>query len=314
MARYLAIRLVQLVVVVVLVTLFSFALISVVPGDPCVAMVGFPDQNRIQQCRDDLHFNDPFLVQYGKWLGGFAHGDLGNKFYGQSGSGPVWDDIKRALPITLELMAVAMIFTLAIAIPLGVLAAYRAGTWIDKVISTTAFGLIALPDFALGIILAYAVGVKTGWLPALYESGEPRLKNLILPAAALAFGQIAGYLRLLRSDMIATLQEDFVTMARAKGMSDRRILWRHALRPSSLTMLTVAGLNVGALVGGAVVVEVIFQIPGMGLTIANAIGQRQYTEMQSVVAIIAIAYVVVNVIIDLLYAALDPRVRAQVFA
>jgi peptide/nickel transport system permease protein len=314
MARYLAIRLVQLVIVVVLVTLFSFALLSFVPGDPAVSIVGFADPVKIAQVRHQLNLDQPFVVQYLDWLKGFVHGDMGQKFYGPTGSGPVWTDIKHALPITLELMALAMFFTLSIAIPLGVLAAYRAGTWIDKIISTTAFGLIALPDFALGIILSYAIGVKTGWLPAIYSDSEPRIKNLILPAAALAFGQIAGYLRLLRSDMIATLQEDFVTMARAKGMTDRRILWRHALRPSSLTMLTVAGLNVGALVGGAVVVEVIFGIPGMGLTIANAIGQRQYTEMQSVVAIVAIAYVIVNVIIDLLYAALDPRVRASVMA
>src|SRR4051794_41118774 len=248
MARYLAIRLVQLVVVVLLVTLFSFALLSFIPGDPAVTIVGFADKAKIAQVRHQLNLDEPFVVQYADWLKGFAHGDMGQKFYGPTGSGPVWDDIKHALPITLKLMALAMFFTLILAIPLGVLAAYRAGTWIDKVISTTAFGLIALPDFALAIILSYAIGVKTGWLPTIYESGEPQLKNLILPASALAFGQIAGYLRLLRSDMISTLQEDFVTMARAKGMTDRRILWRHALRPSSLTMLTVAGLNVGALV------------------------------------------------------------------
>jgi peptide/nickel transport system permease protein len=310
MGRFLAFRLVQLIVVTILVSLFSFALISLVPGDPAVTIVGFADKAKIAEVRRALHLNDPFFAQYWHWLTGFLHGNLGDKFYGPTGRGPVWADVKSAMPVTLKLMVMAMIITLLLAIPLGVLSAYRAGTWIDKVISTTAFGLIALPDFALALVLSYVVGVKLRWLPAIYTDKQSQFENLILPALSLAVGQIAGYMRLLRSDMISTLQEDFVAMARAKGMPDRRILWRHALRPSSLTLLTVAGLNIGALIGGTVVVEVIFGIPGMGKVIATAIFTKQFTEIQSVVAIIAIGYVVINTLIDVLYTYLDPRVRS----
>jgi peptide/nickel transport system permease protein len=195
-----------------------------------------------------------------------------------------------------------------------VFAAYRAGTWFDKLANAGAFGFLSLPDFALGFILSYWVGVKLGWLPSsgyVHPSDNlvEHFKSMILPAIALSAGQIAAYMRLLRTDMIATLQEDFVTVAKAKGMSNQRILWRHALRPSSLTLLTVAGLNIGALIGGTVVVELVFDLPGMGQQIALAIGQRQYVAIQSFVAIIAIGYVIVNALVDVLYSTMDPRIR-----
>jgi peptide/nickel transport system permease protein len=314
MALFLMRRLASLIVVVLLVTLFSFALISFIPGDPVITMLGFFDPKKIGALRHKLGYDRPFIVQYFDWLKGFFHGNFGQIFHGPTGSSPAYDAIKRALPISLELMAFAMILTVLIAIPLGVLAAYRAGTWVDKIISTSAFGLIAIPDFALGIILLNVVAAQHQWLPSSFTyfgaNHVQHFKSLILPAVALAVGQISGYLRLLRSDMIQTLQEDYVAMARAKGMPDRRVLWRHALRPSSLTLLTVAGLNIGALVGGTVVIEVIFQIPGMGTEIFNAITAQQYQEIQSLVAVIAIGYVFVNLVIDLLYTVLDPRVRS----
>jgi peptide/nickel transport system permease protein len=163
-------------------------------------------------------------------------------------------------------------------------------------------------------VLAYYVGVWLGWLPPNgYEriSADPveHIRHMILPTITLAASQIAIYMRLLRSDMIATLQEDFIQMARSKGISDQRVLWRHALRPSSLTLLTVAGLNVGSLIGGAIVVEVIFSLPGLGTELANAILQRQYVALQSFVAIIAIVYVLVNFAVDILYTIVDPRIR-----
>jgi peptide/nickel transport system permease protein len=211
-------------------------------------------------------------------------------------------------------MAYTMLLTVLIAIPLGVLAAYKAGTWIDKVINFTAFGSISLPDFALAFILIYWCAVKNRWLPSegyIHPSDNfvLHIKSMILPAFSLAVGQIAAYMRLLRSDMIATLQEDFILMAKSKGLTTRRVLWRHALRPSSLTLLTVAGLNIGALIGGAVVIEVLFGIPGMGTELFQAIFQHQFVELQSLVAIIALGYVAANALIDVLYSILDPRIR-----
>jgi len=307
-------RFVQLVVVLVFVSFFSFSLISLVPGDPVVAIVGFASPAQFVQVRHQIGLDDPFLVQYVHWLGGFVHGDLGQIYSGPTGRSAVSTAIKQALPVTLELMAFAMVLTLLIALPLGVLSAYRSGSLTDKIISATAFGSIALPDFALAIILAFWVGVKLRWLPTsgyVHPSDDlvKNIKSLTLPAISLAVGQIAAYMRLLRSDMIATLQEDYILMAKSKGIPTRRILWRHALRPSSLTLLTVAGLNIGALIGGTIVVENLFQIPGMGKLLFFAIFGRQFVELQSIVAVIAVGYVLVNVGVDVLYTVLDPRIR-----
>ena len=184
----------------------------------------------------------------------------------------------------------------------------------DKAANATAFGMLAIPNFALALVLAYYVGVQLGWLPVSgyvkpSEDLVEHFRRMALPTISLAVGQVAVYMRLLRSDMIATLQEDFITMAKSKGVSPRRVLWRHALRPSSLTLLTVAGLNVGTLIGGAVIIEVIFSMPGVGTLLYEAIQSRQYIALQSLVAIIAVGYVLVNFLVDILYAVLDPRIR-----
>jgi peptide/nickel transport system permease protein len=305
---------IQLVVVLLCVSFFSFGLLSLAPGDPVVAIVGFASPQQLAVVRHQLHFDRPFLAQYGSWLNGIVHGDLGNQYFGPSGRGKVSTALGHALPVSLQLMLYAMILTILIAIPLGVLAAYRSGTRTDKAINMGAFAALALPDFALALILSYWVGVKAHWLPSqgyVYPSENfvSHIQHMALPAISLAVAQIAGYMRLLRSDMIATLQEDFILMAKAKGITNRRILWRHALRPSSLTLLTVAGLNVGALIGGTVVIEIIFGLPGMGTLLYQAIAARQYVMLQSLVVVIAIAYVLVNVFIDILYTVLDPRLR-----
>ena len=307
-------RLIQLVVVLVFVSFFSFSLISLVPGDPVVAIVGFASPEQLAQVRHQIGLDDPFLVQYAHWLGDFVHGDLGQIYSGPTGRSPVSTAIAQSLPVTLELMAYAMILTVLIAIPLGILSAYKSGSIADKTISMGAFGSIAMPDFALAIILSYWVGVKLQWLPTsgfTHFTDDPveNIKSLTLPAISLAVGQIAAYMRLLRSDMIATLQEDYILMAKSKGIPTRRILWRHALRPSSLTLLTVAGLNIGALIGGTIVIENLFDIPGMGKLLFFSIFGRQFVELQSIVAVIAIGYVLVNVVVDILYTILDPRIR-----
>jgi peptide/nickel transport system permease protein len=195
-----------------------------------------------------------------------------------------------------------------------VVTAYRAGSRFDRSANATAFGMLAIPNFALALVLSYYLGVQLGWLPvngyvAPADDIGDHLRYMAMPAISLAVGQIAIYMRLLRSDMIATLQEDFITMAKSKGISPSRVLWRHALRPSSLTLLTVAGLNVGTLIGGAVIVEVIFSLPGIGTLLFEAIQARQYIALQSLVAIIAVGYVLINFLVDVLYAVLDPRIR-----
>jgi len=313
-------RVIQLVVVLLGVSFFSFALLSLAPGDPVTAIVGFATPAQKAIIAHQLHFDRPFLTQYWDWLLGVLHGDLGYQYFGPTSAGRVSTSIGQSLPVSLQLMVYTMFLTVIVAVPLGVIAAYRSGSRTDKAINMAAFAGIALPDFALALILSYWVGVKLHWLPS-QEYVHPsdglvdHFRHMVLPTISLAVAQIAAYMRLLRSDMIATLQEDFILMAKAKGITNRRVLWRHALRPSSLTLFTVAGLNVGALIGGTVVIEVIFGLPGMGKLLYTAIVERQYVMLQSLVVVIAIAYVVVNVLIDIMYSILDPRLRnARVIA
>ncbi|HEY8527228.1 MAG TPA: ABC transporter permease [Acidimicrobiales bacterium] len=306
-------RLLHLLVVLFFVTLFVALLTSMLPGDPTDAIAGFASEEQKAELREDLGLDDPVWVQYGRWISGFVTGDLGG-YYSVTGERPVMDRVREALPVSLQLMVEAQILALLIAIPLGVYSAYRAGSRFDRATSATLFGFLALPNFALALVLAYYVGVELGWLPvsgyvAPADDLLEHVRRMALPAISLAVGQIAVYMRLLRSDMIATLQEDFITMAKAKGIPPSHVLWRHALRPSSLTLLTVAGLNVGTLIGGAVIIEVIFSLPGMGTLLFEAIQARQYIALQSLVAIIAVGYVLINFLVDVLYAVLDPRIR-----
>jgi peptide/nickel transport system permease protein len=311
--RAIARRLVHLVVVLFFVTLFVALLTSMLPGDPTDAIAGFASEEQKDELRQTLGLDDPVWVQYGRWMGDFMTGDLGG-YYSVTGERPVMDRVRDALPVSLQLMVEAQVLALVFAIPLGVYSAYRAGSRFDRTTSATLFGLLALPNFALALMLAYYVGVELGWLPvsgyvAPADDLLEHIRRMALPAISLAVGQIAVYMRLLRSDMIATLQEDFITMAKAKGIPPSHVLWRHALRPSSLTLLTVAGLNVGTLIGGAVIVEVLFSLPGMGTLLFEAIQARQYIALQSLIAIIAVGYVLINFFVDVMYAVLDPRIR-----
>jgi len=321
LTRTVAKRVVQLVIVLLFVTMFTFLLIRLLPGDPTTTIIPFGTNAQRAALRHDLGLNKPLPEQYWNYLTGLLQGDLGKQY--NSGR-PVIDLVSQSLPVSLQLMIYAQFIALFFAIPLGIFTAYRAGTRSDKAINTTGFALLALPNFVLALFLSYFVGAQLKWLPTggyapgwmdqLFDSSRsPDLwehaRYMLLPAFTLAVGQIAVYMRLLRSDMIATLQENFITMAKAKGVSNQRILWRHALRPSSLTLLTVAGLNVGTLIGGAVVIEVIYGIPGMGLKIYQAVFSKEYVELQSYVVIIAVLFVLVNFFVDFLYSVLDPRIR-----
>jgi peptide/nickel transport system permease protein len=320
-------RLILIGVVIVLVTFFTGALIRFLPGDPTEAILPAATPEERQKVRDDLGLNDSLFVQYGVFIKAFVTGETHYYQGGAEGSGvraeKVWDRLGDRLPRSLQLMAYAQILALLFAIPFGILAAYRSGTRLDKSLSTTAFALLSLPNFVLAYILIYYLGVKNDFFPTsgykpmgkvdlfhpLGDNFSEHFKAMFLPTVSLAVAQIAIYMRLLRSDMIQTLQEDFITMARSKGLTTRRILLRHALRPSSFSLLTVAAINLGALIGGAVIIEVIFQLGGVGTLIINAINQRQYEALQTFIGVIAVAYVLVNVVVDVLYSILDPRIR-----
>ena len=310
-------RLLQLVVVFVCVTFFTVMLISMVPGKPEVVVIPFdnPEQTQRQAFREENHLDRPLVVQWAYWAKDFVRGDMGN-YYTSTGTNPVRDRVGKALPISLLLILYVQLVSLGIAIPLAVWAAYRSGSRADKLFNAGAFGCISLPGFAVALILTYLLGVQFNLVPtdgytAPSDGLVEHFKSMVVPVLALSLGQIAVYMRLLRSDLVATLQEDFILMAKAKGISNRRVLWRHALRPSSLTLLTVAGLSVGTLIGGALVVEYLLRIPGMGSLIGEAVLKRQYVALQSMVAIIAIFFVLLNFLIDYLYTVLDPRIRER---
>jgi len=317
--------------VLLLVSFFTFSLVRLLPGDPTKTIIPFGTDQQRAQLKQDLGLDKPFLQQYVNYIGvpflksegtkGLLEGELGHKY---STNQPVSDFLNQSLPVSIQLVLYAQVLALVIAIPLGVLAAYRNGTRTDRTINTTAFAFLAIPSFVLAFTLSYFVGAKLKWLPTsgyapgwldpVFDSSRTpdlwnHFRDMILPVVTLAVGQVAIYMRLLRSDMIQTLQENFITMARAKGVSNRRILFRHALRPSSLTLLTVAGLNLGTLIGGAIVVEVIYGMPGMGEKIYTAIVAREYVELQSYIFVIAFIFVMINFIVDFLYIVLDPRIR-----
>jgi peptide/nickel transport system permease protein len=312
--RTVATKVIRLIVVLLVVSFFSFSLLHLTPGNPARTAVPFATDQQIEEIEHDIGLDKPFFQQYWDWLSDFVRGDFGNFYESYESRRPVSDQIRNELGVSLQLVFYAQILALAIAIPLGVFAAYKAGSWIDKILNTGAFSLIAVPGFVFAFLLIYYLAVEAGWFPTQQyvafgtDPGE-HFRHMFLPSLSLAIPIIAIYMRLLRSDMIQTLQEDFITMAKSKGLTNRRILWRHALRPSSFTLLTAAALNFGALIGNAVVIEFVFQLPGMGLGLVTAVSTRQYIAVQAYVALIAIAYVLFNAFVDTLYAILDPRIR-----
>jgi peptide/nickel transport system permease protein len=310
---YLLRRFLQLFIVLVLVTFGVSLLVRLIPVDPAEVLlpVGSPEER--QALRHAIGLDRGIFGYYWQWLTGFVHGDFG-KIYFSGGTEEVSTHIAKALPRSLLLMIYTEVVALAIAIPLGVISAYRAGRRSDRVIGNTLFTFSSIPSFAIALTLIIIVGVKLAWLPTLgyapiSDGIWEHAKYMIMPVASLSLGLIAVYTRLLRADMIATLREDYVTMAASKGLSDRRILWRHVFRPSSLTLFTSAALNMGGLIGGAIVIESLFGTYGIGFELFASIQGRQYIELQSLVAIIAIFYVTFNLIVDIGSGFVDPRTR-----
>jgi len=310
--RYILQKVGQLVVVLFLVTFLTFLLLNLLPGGPEVAALGIgADEEQIQAFREEQNLDDPLPVRYVQWLGDAVTGDLGDSLIRNV---PVDDLLGKRITPTLQIMFWSILFSLTVAIPLGVLTAYKADSWFDKSANTVAFGFLSIPNFIIAVLLVYLFAIELGWLPAtgyvpFSEDPVEHFRRLVLPCLALALGQIAVFMRLLRTDMISTLQEDYIGVARAKGMPTRRILLRHALRPSSFSLLTVAAITIGQLIGGTIVIERIFAIPGLGSLIVESIFTRDYLVVQGAIVIVAVGFVVVNFFVDILYALLDPRIR-----
>jgi peptide/nickel transport system permease protein len=309
---FIARRVVPAIVVLFVVSVLSFFLINLLPGDPCISILGPSATTQARaQCRHDLGLDKSLPARYGQYVSNAFQGNLGKSYLnGQT----VGKAIKQALPVTIEVLIVSQLIALLVAVPLGILAALRPNGVFDQLSTGAAFGLLAIPAFMLGVLLVYLFAVTfhifpaTGYTPLTQNFGQ-NLRSVILPSLTLALGSLAVYMRVLRTDMIATLREDFITMARAKGMSTSHILLRHALRPSTFALVTVAGINVGALISGVFIVEYIFQLPGLGLLTLNSIYARDYLVVQGTVLVVAAGFVLVNLLVDFLYVAIDPRTR-----
>lgn len=296
------------------VSLIAFLLMQATPGDPAMAILGENATPRsLAALRTQLGLDLPLPQRYLHWLWGLLQGDLGQVF--RSGE-PVREAILERLPVTLELVLGAQLFALLLAVPAAVHGAYRQGRPFDRITQTLAIGFVSTPSFLIGIVLVYLFALRLNWLPAtgfapLSQGVGANLRTVLLPALALGLAEFPAYLRLLRSEMIQTLQQNFILTARAMGLPPWRILLQHALQPSSLSLVTSIGVNMGRLLGGAVIIEVLFGLPGLGSLLAESIYQREYLAVQGVVLFIAVVFVLVNLAVDFAYGLLDPRVRVH---
>src|ERR1700693_4993097 len=294
MLGFIARRLLYLLPVLVAVSLLAFLIASLLPGDLAYVILG--DQatpDKVAALRHDMGLDQPIWWRYLGWLGHVLEGDFGRSFRtGQT----VLQAVAERLPVSIELMLLAEIIGLSIGVPFAIPCAARSGT---------AFGMLSVPAFLSAILLIYLFAVELRWLPAtgyvpFEEDPTGNLRFFVLPALTLALGEWPVLMRVLRSDMITTLQEDYIAMARAKGLKPSRILLVHALKPSSLTLVTVTGINIGRLIGGTVIVESIFALPGIGRLLLGAIYTRDLVILQGVVLFVAFGYVLMNFIVDML--------------
>lgn len=314
MMRFFAWKFLHLTVVVLVVTAVTFVMLDLLPVSIAheVAGQGATDKD-VAAIRDQLRLNDPVAVRYGRWLTGVLHGNLGNSL---SSGEPVGSAIGSHLPVSLELLALAQMFTIVLALPIGIVSAWRAGSRLDRLFGTTGFALASMPSFALAVILIFFFSLKLKWFPAtgytpLAEGLWANLRAFVLPALSIALVEWVVLMRVLRSDMIATLQEGFILLARAKGLPTRSILLRHALRPSCFSFITLLGLHVGNMIGGAVIIENLFALPGIGRLLLSGIFAQDFPVVQGCVLFIAVGYVAVNFLVDVCYGLLDPRIRRE---
>ena len=311
--RFIAGRVVQLVVVLLCVSAFAFLMLNLLPGNPVYTLLGpAATPEAVAQLTAQLGLDKPVWQRYFVWLWNLLHGDLGSSYVNHQA---VLLSIQQRTPVTLELIFLSQLVALGLAIPLGIISAVRPNGIVDRLSSSAAFGLLSVPGFILAEVLVYFLAVSINLFPAtgyvhLTEDPLENLHSLTLPALTLGLGSMAVYVRVLRTDMIATLQQDFITLAIAKGLPTWYILLRHAFRPSTFTLLTVAGLNIGTLIGGAFIIEYIFQVPGLGLLTINSIYGRDYLVVTATSVLVAGAFVTINFIVDMLYVLLDPRIRS----
>ncbi|WP_024796954.1 ABC transporter permease [Tomitella biformata] len=303
----------ELIVVLFVVSLGTFGLVSLIPGDPSVAALGegrTPEE--YAQARLEMGLDDPFFSRYWDWLSGALRGDLGRSLVPPQSD--VMERISSALPVSVQLAIMGLIIALVVSVPLAMWSARHSGGLVDRVISACTFGVLSIPSFLSGLLLIMLFVNYLGWFPRsqwvrVSEGLGENIYHAILPAVTISLLEMAMFLRILRSDLITTLQENFILVSKAKGTSNLRLLLSDALRPSSFSLITMLGLVLGSMIGSTVIVETLFSLPGMGSLIVRAAQQGDMPMVQGAVLVIAVIYVVANGIIDIAYGYLDPRSR-----
>jgi peptide/nickel transport system permease protein len=304
-------RLLLTLPILFIVSVVCFSLINLIPGDPATVILG-PEasEQAKEQMREQLGLNKPIVVQYVDWLGGVLHGDLGKSLVDGT---PVSQLILQRLPVTLELALGTFLVSLTIAVVAGILSASKKGTWVDYVSTGFALGGISIPHFWLGMMFIIIFAVYLGWLPAsgyvpFFEDPAANIAVMILPVLATGLRESAELMRMLRSSLLEELGSDYVRTAFSKGLSRRVVVIRHAVRNALIPFVTASGLQIAALLGGLVVTEQVFQLPGVGRLIVESILERDYTVVQGAVLTVTVIVILINVLVDLLYAVIDPRI------
>jgi peptide/nickel transport system permease protein len=312
MLAFIVRRIITTIPVMGFVALFVFSLLYIAPGDPAAVIAG--DQASpadVERIRASLGLDRPYLIRFGEWFYHVLQGDLGTSIFT---SLPVTQLIAQRIEPTVSLMLLTLIFAVVVAVPMGVIAAWKAGSWIDRcVVGFAVFGF-SVPVFVVGYMLAYVFALKLDWVPVqgytpISQGLWPWFKNLILPSITLGFVYIALIARITRATMLEVLQQDYVRTASAKGVEQRNVLFVHALKNAAVPVITIIGIGVALLIGGAVVTESVFAIPGLGRLTLDAILRRDYPVIQGVVLIFSFVYVLVNLLVDLIYTLVDPRIR-----
>ncbi|MBK3495057.1 ABC transporter permease subunit [Viridibacillus sp. YIM B01967] len=302
-------RLTSLIPILLGISLITFILLHLIPGDPAVAYLRMshipPTDEAVAALRLELGLNKPLYIQYFEWLGNVMQLDLGMSYVSKNA---VWDEMLLHLVPTIQLTFAALIFIVVISLPMGMISAIYKGKWVDQFSRVVAFVSVSMPTFWFGFLLIYFLSVKLDLFPVL---GRGTLAHLVLPSLTLAFGYIGTNMRLLRASMLENLNEPFVVYARARGVSERRIVSRHVLKKSLLPVVTGLGMSLGNMLGGAVIVETIFAWPGMGQLFVSSIINQDYPMIQGCVLFMSVIFVVCNLFVDLTYSFLDPRIRLE---
>lgn len=312
MRRYVFLRVMQIVLVMIGVTILCFFMLKVTPGDPATAMLGIQaSPEEVARLRHALGLDQPWYIQLGMWIGNVLRGDLGTSYINKK---PVSELILTRLPITLELTFFSMVLASLVAIPAGIISAVRRYSWLDYCLTGFSLFGVSMPSFWFGILLILLFSLTLGWLPASgympWSRGLwPHLRSMILPGLALGLFLMGALARFTRASVIETLVLDYVRTARAKGLSQRQVVVGHALRNALIPTVTVLGIQFGALLGGAVIIETVFAFPGVGTMLLTAVNQRDYPVVMGATLFVALLYTLSNLLVDIVYTRLNPRIR-----